>query len=489
MELMQHNGEGPTPPPEVSLTPQGVTEHVTGKVLAFDSRLGIALMGLMLLSVLGIIGFLVRVFGDDGGFSGEARGKWGYYAAMFGFLLVTTGTAPLAAIAFRWTKNHWRRPLSRASEMFALVGLLSVVWFIPMIFLMPDIDLNGDGALEVGVDRRTIWLEVPIGAPLWWDTLAVVFLALCGLAILWVSARPDMAALAQRGAGFRAGLWSRLAMGWKGRERDWAVQKAHLAVLGAFYFMLLIFVHTLISLDFALSLVPGWKDSIFAPHHALTGLQAGGATVIVTLFLMRTYGGYRQYIGVDPFWSFSKVLLGLTLLWAYFWFSEFMTFWYGRDPTEQSIIKLIMFESYRTAFLLNFFFSFLIPFGLLLWNAVRKSILGPTLAAASVIIGAFFMMVRVYVPAFNIPDKDLGAHSIADFDELGGTVAPQLLAVAPDVWDVFIVLGGLGMVGFIYLLGTRIIPIMSLWETKEGLLYILFRPLIRGRYLVLGKPD
>ena len=137
---------------------------------------------------------------------------------MFAFILATAGTAPLAAVAFRWTKNHWRRPLSRASELFALVGVFSVLMFIPLMLILPAIDLDGNGILEVGQDRRTIWFEGPIGAPLWWDMSAMIGLALCGLAILWVSARPDMAALAQRGTGLRVGLWSRLSMGWQGTE-------------------------------------------------------------------------------------------------------------------------------------------------------------------------------------------------------------------------------------------------------------------------------
>ena len=369
--------------------------------------------------------------------------------------------------------------------------MLNVLWFIPLIFLLPDINLGdtlGEGFV-VGEDRRTIWFEVPIGAPLWWDTFAVVFLFLCGMAILWVSARPDMAALARTGAGWRAGLWRRLAAGWEGTEKEWKLQGASLAVLGAFYFMLLIFVHMLISLDFSLSLVPGWKDSIFAPHHALTGLQASAGTLLVTMFLLRNVGGFRQYLDVDHFWSFSKILLGLTLLWGYFWFSEFMTFWYGRDLTEQSVIRLVMFESYRTAFLLNFFFSFLIPLSMLIWNGVRKSIIGPSIAGASVVIGAFFMMVRLYVPAFNVPQEHLGAHSIAEFDPRGGPIADWLLPVTPDVWDVSIILGGLAAIPFIFLLGTKLLPAMSMWEIKEGLLYILYRPFMKGRYLVLGKPE
>ncbi len=474
---------------EPGLTDQEVTEHLSRKVITLERGFWLAIAGLGALVVLGIVGFVVRAMDD--GFSDMARPAWGYYAAMFGFLLVTVGSIPVVAVGFRWTKSHWRRPISRASELFALVGLLNVLWFIPLIFLLPDINLGdtlGEGFV-VGEDRRTIWFEVPIGAPLWWDTLAVVFLFLCGMAILWVSARPDMAALARVGSGWRAGLWRRLAAGWEGTEKEWKLQGASLAVLGAFYFMLLIFVHMLISLDFSLSLVPGWKDSIFAPHHALTGLQASAGTLLVTMFLLRNVGGFRQYLGVDHFWSFSKILLGLTLLWGYFWFSEFMTFWYGRDLTEQSVIRLVMFESYRSAFLLNFFFSFLIPLSMLIWNGVRKSIIGPSIAGASVVIGAFFMMVRLYVPAFNVPQEHLGAHSIAEFDPRGGPIADWLLPVPPDVWDVFIILGGLGAIPFLFLLGTKLLPAMSMWEIKEGLLYILYRPFMKGRYMVLGKPE
>ena len=479
-------GNGATALEMPQLTPEGVSEHLLSKVFSADKKFWLVMAGLAVLVALGIVGFVVRAVDD--GFSDSARPQWGYYAAMFAFLLVTAGTAPVAAIAFRWTKNHWRRPFSRASELFALVGLLNLLWFIPMLILLPNIDLDGNGILQVGVDRRTIWFEVPIGAPIWWDLLAMIGLVACGLAILWVSARPDMAALAERGNGLRATIWGKLSMGWLGTEHDWKVQGVSLALLGAFYFMLLVFVHFLVSLDFALSLVPGWKDSIFAPYHALTGFQAAAGTLLLTMFLMRNLGGYKDYIGLDQFWSFSKVLLGLTLLWGYFWFSEFMTFWYGRDPTEQSIIKLVMFESYRTAFLLNLFFSFLIPTAMLIWNGVRKSIIGPTIAGISVVIGAFFMMVRLYVPAFNVPQEHLGEHSIAEFYPAGNP-EQWLLPVLPDVWDVFIILGGLGAVAFIFLLGTKLLPVVSMWETKEGILYIVRRPFMKGRYVVLGKPD
>ena len=450
---------------EVEQTQESVSRDLSQRVYESSPRFRSLTAVLGILFILGIIGFIVRAVGDSGD-----RTAWGYYAAMFAFLLTTVSSAPLVAVAFRFTKSHWRRPFSRISESFALVGVLTLLWFIPMTLLLPSLE-----------GRRSLWFEGPIGAPLWWDFFAVLFLVICGLAILYFSALPDMATVARHGTGIRARLLSRLSGLWRGTERQWGVHKAALAVLGAFYFMTLVWLHTLISTDFSMALIPGWKDSIFPPHHALTGLQAALGIVLVTAYLLRRFGGYRDYIGMEPFWSASKVLLGLTLLWGYFWFAEFNTFWYGRMPIEQEVIKLLMFESYRTAFLLNIFFSFLIPFGMLIWNPVRKSILGPTIAGASVVIGAFFMMVRVYVPAFRI--EDVTAHALMDVPR------EQLLPVLPDVWDYLIIIGGIAGAALIYILGSKILSVMSIWETKEGLQYLVVRPFMRGRYRVIGKPE
>ena len=455
-----HNGMA-----DVQLTQESVTRDLSQRMYDLSSRFKVLIVILGLLFILAIIGFIVRL---SGGF--DDRTVWGYYAAMFAFLLATAGSAPLAAVAFRFTKSHWRRPLSRASELFALVGALNLLWFIPLMALLPSLE-----------GRRSLWFEGPIGAPHGWNLFAVLFLVLCGLAILYFSALPDMADTSRHGTGFRARLLSRLAGRWRGTERQWAVQKGALAVLGAFYFMLLVWLHTLISVDFSMALIPGWKDSIFPPFHALTGLQAALGSVLVAAFLLRTVGGYKDYINMEPFWAASKVLLGLTLLWGYFWFAEFNTFWYGRMPIELEVLKLLMFEAYRTAFLLNFFFSFLIPLVLLIWNPFRKSILGPTIAGASAVVGAFFMMVRVYVPAFRI--EDVTAHSLTEVPR------EQLLPVLPDAWDYMIIIGGIAGVALIWLLGTKLLPPISIWETKEHLQYRVVRPFLRGKYMVHGKPE
>ncbi len=119
----------------------------------------------------------------------------------------------------------------------------------------------------------------------------------------------------------------------------------------------------------------------------------------------------------------------------------------------------------------------MVPFLILLWNPVRKTAWGPALAGLSALAGAFLFNMRMIVGAFNAGDV---------YDVALTRVPP---AAWPDVWDVFMVIGGLGAVIFIYLLATKIIPILSVWETKEGTKYQKMGTLIRGEYLVLAKPE
>lgn len=452
-----------------------VTQDLTRRTFAMPGPFTIALALAGVLLVLGVLGFVVRALDDGFG----QHGPWGYYMAIFSFVFMVTGSAPLVAVAFRFTKSHWRRPLSRIAELFAVVGVLNVLMFIPLLMVLPGIKDPSSPASDP-VLRRTIWFEAPIGSPYWWDMLGVVFLAFTALAILWLSAVPDMAEARLATTGWRRKIYSLLAGHWYGTKRQWVMQKAGLAVLGAFYFMFLVFVHFIISTDYGMSLVPGWKDSIFPPFYTLTSFQASLGMILVILFILRRWGGYQEYIGVSTFWSASKILLGLTLLWAYHLFAFFITYWYGRLEIEQDIIKYFFVQSYGGVFAANLFFSFVMPFLVLLWNPVRKTAWGPALAGASALIGALLLNIRVFVGAFNAVDP------VHIYDLALEGVPP---AVYPDVWDIFIVMGGLGAAALIYLVATRLVPIISIWETKEGAQYQRMDTLIRGEYLVLAKPE
>ena len=456
--------------------PRGMTRDMAAKMSAMPGAFTLALLVSGVLLALGIVGFIARAAAD--GF--DDRAPWGYYMAGFSFVFMVTSAAPVAAVAFRFTKSHWRRPLSRVSELFAVVGIFNILTFIPLMLILPPIANPGpvEGHdLEI---RRTIWFEGPIGAPHAWDLAGVIGLAVTSLFILWLSAVPDMAERRLTATGLRRAIYRTLAGHWYGTKRQWNAQKAGLALLGAFYFMTLIFVHFIISSDYAQSMIPGWKDPIFPVFYSLTAFQVALGLCLITLYIMKRWGGYQQYYGRSPFWSASKIQLGLTLLCAYHLFAFFITYWYGRLAVEQSIIQYLFTGSYGGVFVANLALSFAIPFLLLLWNPVRRSAWGPPLAGLSAAAGALLFSVRVLVGGANS-----GNIYAAFLDH-----APQ--AIFPDLWDLLMLIGLIGGAIFIYLAATRLLPLLSVWEVKEGALYqqlARFRPTGKGEYLILAKPE
>ena len=448
------------------------SEQAANEVLGWTSRTGpvYLLVALLLaaLTALGFVGFALKA--ADGGL--DSHLPWGYLAAGLAFILTTSLSAPLVAIAPRFAKSHWNRYVSRIAETWGVVGLLALLLMIPLLLSLPPAD-----------DRNTIWFYNkivegwPVGAPRLYVTLTLVFLVINGFGLLWASAIPDFALAKSRVGGLRGALYGKLALGWVGSKRQWRALRAGLGVLGALYFMFLVWAHTVVSFDFGQSLVPGMKDSVFPAWQALGGIQSALATVIVTSFVLRMVGGFKEYIGINQFWSMAKLMLASSLLWMYFWWSGFIILWYGKLPVEQDLLQLMWFGPYRTIFIMTICLSFAAPLLLLMWNGVRKSILGPTIVGCLILTGAFFDKIRIYVSSYSI--EDVTAHAIEHVPD----------AVTPQAGDVLMLLGTISGALLLFILAIKVVPIFNLWELREGSLLQVVRPLKRLPLKVLAKPE
>ena len=444
-----------------------VGRDLVARHLASSRGFWIAVLATGVLLALGIAGFVLKLAerGTDD------PSAWGYYAALVAFLLTAGGGAVMVAIATRLAKAHWRRPISRASEMFTVVVLYTLVLFIPLLFVLPDLSDH----------RRSLWffgeIHMPAYMPHWMALLSFVFLAVAGLALLWASALPDFALL--RDSSGRGGMIARLANTWHGTSRQWFVQYHRVGILGALYFMMLVTTHFLFSMDFSMSIVPGWIDALYPATHAHNSLHAGVAIVLLTMFGLRRFCGYGDHIELDQFWGLGKLLFALSLLWFWFWFSSFIIFWYGAKPNEQAVLELLMVGPYLWVFMGAFTLNFLVPLFTMIWNPLRKSIWGPTVIACCVLVGTFLDRIRLYVSSWSVATTD-DKHLLHEVPA----------AVMPEVSDVMMWVGGLAGAALVYLLATRLVPVISIWEQKELFLYKIHKPFHRlEEVLVLGKKD
>ena len=431
---------------------------------------GIAAIVMSGLFILGVFGFILKV--SEGV---DDPSEWGYYAALVSFLITAGQGALMVAIATRLVKAHWRRPISRAAEMFAVVGLYNLILLIPLLWVLPGLS---DG-------RRSLWFfnelkNIPENMPQIQMLLSMIFLVLAGIGLLWISSLPDLAVIRDSEVNKKKkGLIGRLSGQWYGTSRQWFIQYHRLGMMGAFYFMMLITTHFLFSMDFSMTLVPGWIDALYPATHAHNSLQAGIAIVLIAMFILRRFGGYGDYIKYEQFWGLGKLLFAASLLWFWFWFSSFIVFWYGAKPNEQGVLELLMVGPYLPVFLVAFTFNFLVPLFTMMWNPLRRSIWGPTVIAFSVLVGTVFDRIRIYVSSWSVAMQE-NKHLLTEIPS----------AIKPDVADILMWLGGISGAILIYLLATRIIPVVSIWEQKELLLYRIHKPFHRlEEVLVLGKKD
>ena len=466
-----HNGhtehEAPGPP----ATQEELTQELIHDARETGPTLRRAMWILAVIATLGVVAAVIMMLGglDD-------HTRWKYYAVAYFYVFSLVMGIPMAGIGLRFARAQWRRPTSRAAELFALAGPVMLLFFLPIMAAHPGLE-----------GRNSLWMDWRLG-PWFPDLVMLTAFVGIGLAFVYASVLPDLAAVRDHGSGRSRGIAASLAYGWIGTAQQWAMHKSALGILGAMYIAAYATTHMVFATDFAMVLTPGWKDPIFPAFHAVTGLQMGLGLFIVVQFALRKWGGLARYFEVEQFWAYGRLLLALTLFWFYFFWSGFILFWYGRLPHEQQIIALLAFGDPAVENLLArpqlwmfggaIGLSFITAFLLIMWNPVRRSILGPAIVGVIIIIGNFFDRLRIYVNTWSI--EQVGGHELHEIPHNIGY---------PGVLEVLVLGGMLSGVALLILLASRVVPFVSLWETREALLLRVVRPFGVGHAHVVAKPD
>jgi molybdopterin-containing oxidoreductase family membrane subunit len=456
--------------PGAPATQEDLTQELLHDSLQTGSRMRKALLISGVLSILGFVGLIMHFASGS-----SDHTTWNFYAVVYFYVFSVTMGIPMASIGLRMARAQWRRPTSRSAELFAIAGPINLIFFIPILLVAPPIE-----------GRNSLWMDWAL-APWFPDIIMMVLLVVTGLAFLYVSLLPDLASVRDHGIGRAQRIATILSRDWNGTKSQWSIHKSALGILGAFYITAYAMTHLVLATDFAMTLVPGWKDPIFPAFHAVTGIQMGTALLIVTMYLLRRLGGFGRYFELEQFWGYSRLLLALSLFYFYFWWCAFILFWYARLPHEQAVVALFISGDYadpsvfsRPQFLMflgAIGFSFFLPLLLLMWNVLRRSIVGPTIVGVIILIGGFFDRMRLYANAWSV--DQVGGHGLEYIPEIN----------APTISDLFVMVGMISSILFLYLLVSRVVGFVSLWETRQALLLRFVKPWGVGHVSVVIKPE
>lgn len=361
---------------------------------------------------------------------------WGLYITNFVFFIGVSHAGTLISAILRIVHAEWRRPITRMAEVITVLVLFFGV---------------GNVLLDLGrPDRAFNVIRHPhFRSPLLWDVASISVYLTASSIYLYLPLIPDIAILRERTTGWRRRLYTRLAIGWTGTPEQWARLERAISVMAILVIPVAVSVHTVVSWVFGMTIQPMWHSTIFGPYFVVGAIFSGIAAIITAMVIIRRVYGLEAYLRPIHFNNLGILLLVMCCLWFYFTFAEYLTTWYGQEPTE-----LAVFTSKLTGLFAPYFWAmvvacFIVPFTILA-NPRTRTVTGTLVASISVNIGMWLERFTIVVPSLSHPRAP-----IHTFVYVPSWVEWSLMA------------GCFAAFALLYMGFTKLFPIVSIWE-QEG---------------------
>ena len=351
----------------------------------------------------------------------------------------------ISAILFLF-RQKWRSSLNRAAEAMTLfavccaglyviihIGRFWIAWYL--------VPLTNSNAL------------VPnFRSALSWDFAAISVYGLVSLMFWYVGLIPDMATLRDRATTpFRRWIYGLFALGWRGSGRHWHNYEMAYLMLAGLATPLVVSVHTVVSFDFAISILPGWHSTIFPPYFVTGAIFSGLAMVITLLVPLRRLCGLEDMITITHLQNMCKLILTTSLIIGYAYGTELFMAWYAGNEFEMYTFKNRILGPYGWCFAIMVLCNVMIP-QLLWFRWFRTTPWVMFLLSLCVNIGMWFerFVIVTTTPAPRLP-------------------ALELDDVLSHLWDYLQLLGGFGLFTTLFLIFIRFLPMVAISEVKASL--------------------
>ena len=370
-------------------------------------------------------------------------GVWGTYLASFIFWIGLSHSGTLLSCVLHLTNSSWRKAMYRSAEamtLFSLVVAATYVfvhvgrpWFAHWTFPYPN--------------QWELWPN--FRSPLLFDVMAIATYLTGSTIFIYMGSIPDFAAVRDRTVGWRNTMYSLLSLGWRGTDTEWHRLHWAYTFLAVLIIPLAVSVHSIVSWDFAMSIVPGLHQTIFAPYFVVGAIYSGTAGIVTVMFVLRKYMGFEQYITKLHFDNLGKLLLVLSLLWTYINSIELFTGWYSGTSDEYEQLSFKLFGFYAPLYWEMIVFCAVAPL-LMISKRFRTSFVPMLVLSIAINIGMYterFLIVATSLPRQYLPDA-------------WGFYSPSLVELS-------IMVGSFAVFTTLFLVFVKIFPSVSMYEVKE----------------------
>ncbi|MGA0867714.1 MAG: NrfD/PsrC family molybdoenzyme membrane anchor subunit [Planctomycetota bacterium] len=406
--------------------------------------LGLGVSIAIMLNLFAMIGYLVWT--GVGVWGNNVPVGWGWPIVNFVFWIGIGHAGTLISAILCLFRQKWRTSINRASEAMTIFAVMAAgifpaihvgrIWVIYWVFPVPN--------------QMAMWPNFK--SPLLWDVFAVSTYFTVSALFWFVGLIPDLATFRDRayaqGREIAARIYGFFAFGWHGSNRHWInYEKAYL-ILAGLSTPLVLSVHSIVSFDFAVSLLPGWHTTIFPPYFVAGAIFSGFGMVLTLMIPARSWLGLHSLITLNHLDNIAKILLLTGTLVGYAYGMEFFIAWYGGVEYEQYAFTNRAFGPYWWAYWTMISCNVISP--QLFW--VRSFRRNPTvlfIVSIFVNIGMWFERFVITVTSLH---RDFLPSSWGYF--------------SPTIIDVLTYLGSFGLFFTMFLLFAKFLPVIAISEVK-----------------------
>jgi Ni/Fe-hydrogenase subunit HybB-like protein len=370
---------------------------------------------------------------------------WGWDITNFVFWIGIGHAGTLISAILFLFRQKWRTSINRAAEAMTLFAVAcagiyplfhtgrpwrAFYWLMPV----PNTDI-------------TMWQN--FRSPLMWDVFAVSTYATVSALFWFVGLIPDFATIRDRAVNkIRKWIFGALSLGWSGSAKQWRHYEAAYMILAGISTPLVLSVHSVVSFDFATSVIPGWHTTIFPPYFVAGAIFSGFAMVMTLLIIARWALGLENLITIKHLENMNKVILATGSVVGYAYATEFFIAWYSGNEYERFTFINRAFGPYAWAYASMITCNVLVP--QVYWSKrLRTSVPFMFVVAIFVNIGMWFERFVIIVTSLH---RDFLPSSWGYF--------------RPSPVDILTFFGTFGLFLTLFLLFVRFVPMIAISEVK-----------------------
>jgi Ni/Fe-hydrogenase subunit HybB-like protein len=345
-------------------------------------------------------------------------------------------------------RQKWRMSINRSAEAMTIFAVICAAIFVTMHTGRPWLDY---WLFPLPNQFGSLWVN--FNSPLMWDVFAVTTYFTISLVFWYSGLIPDFATIRDRaqvaGNPLRRSIYNTLSFGWSGNARAWHRFEELSLVLAGLSTPLVLSVHTIVSMDFATSIIPGWHTTIFPPYFVAGAIFSGFAMVLTLLLIVRKVLNLEAYITLNHVESMNKVITLTGSIVGVAYLTELFISWYSGVEYEQYAFLNRATGPYWWAYWSMMTCNVITP-QLFWFKGIRRSLIATFIISIFVNIGMWFERFVIIVTSLH-----------RDY------VPSSWLIYHPTFIDIGIFIGTNGIFFTLFLLFSRTFPVIAMAELKS----------------------